>query len=331
MSQVQRRRMLLAAAALLAKPGEAFAQQPGRVYRIGLFMGMTEPAVARQRAVIARRLATHGFVEGRNLQIDTRIGNFMRPIDADVARSLVDSQPDAILVESNPLALRVSDATKTIPTIFSGVVDPVSAGLVRNFSRPGGNMTGVHFSQVEIGAKRLELLRELLPRARRVMIADIFGADYVDTFPQLRQVAARLGFELIEAGVNWIHGFEDRMGALSTTKPDAIISGQPWLVYGLEQTATQIMRFAADRRIASVVWESDLAERGATLAYGVNPTAELARAADLLAAVLKGAKPGELPVHQATNYELVVNRKAAKALGITVPGSILVRAHRVIE
>lgn len=187
---------------------------------------------------------------------------------------------------------------------------------------------GVHFSQLEIGAKRLELLRELLPSARRVVIArDISGADF-DTLPHLHQVASRLGFDLVEAGVSWGTGFS---GVAAHEKLEAVISGQLWVNYGMEHIADQITRFAAERRIPSIFWESELADRGTTLTYGVNPTKELGRATDQLARVLKGAKPAELPVDQATSYELVVNGKAARALKITVPTSILVRADRVIE
>ncbi len=326
---MRRRGALLAMLALgAAVPLPLRAQQPGRTYRVGLFLGGTASAVARQRTAIVERLATLGFEEGRSLLVEVRIGSFNRPIDAIVARELVAWRPDAILVDTSSLALRTREATSAIPIVITGVADPIRSGLVKDFARPGGNVTGIHVSQLEIAAKRLELLRELLPGARRVMMAlDIAGPE-VDTLPHLRQVASRLGFELFEIGVSWIHGFS---GAAAHEKADAVISGQPWVIYGMEHVADQILRFAAERRIPSVFWESELAERGATLAYGVDPTKELGRAADQLARVLKGAKPAELPMDQATSYELVVNRKAARALNITIPPSILVRADRVIE
>ncbi len=201
---------------------------------------------------------------------------------------------------------------------------------MKDFAKPGGNATGVHFSELEIGAKRLELLRELLPRARRVMVTrDIAGPDY-DTLPHLHRTAARLGLELVEIQVNWIQGFNLSMWASAYEKPDAIVSGQRWVIYGMGHVADQIIRFATELRIPSMFWEAALAERGATFAYGVDPTRELGRAADQLARVLKGTKPAVLPVDQATDYELVISSKAIKALGITVPPSILVRA-RVME
>ena len=329
MGNVRRRQFLIAAGALLAAPAKLRAQQPGRSYRVGLFLGGTATAVARQRAAIVERLATHGFAVGRNLSVDVRIGNFNRVVDADVAHALVASRPDAILVDSTPLTLRAREATSAIPIVFTGVADPIGSGLVKNFSRPGGNVTGIYFSQLEIGAKRMELLRELVPNARLLVMAGDFGdPGLAETVPRLREVAARLGFELMEVSVSWIHGFP---GVIGNAKPEAIINGQPWAIHGMEYIAGQIIRFAAERRIPSVFWESEMAELGATLTYGVNLTKELGRAADQLARVLKGATPAELPVDQATNYELVVNRKAAKALGITISPAILVRADRVIE
>jgi len=230
-------------------------------------------------------------------------------------------------VDTSPLAVRTREATSAIPIVVTGVADPIGSGLVKGFARPGGNVTGIHVSHLEIAAKRLELLRELLPDARRVMMALDIGGPELDTLPHLRQVASRLGFELIEIQVSsW--GF---FGGATREKADAVISGQPWVIYGMEHVADQIIWFASERRVPSVFWESELAERGATLAYGVNLTKELGRATDQLARVLKGAKPAELPMDSATSYELVVNRKVARALQITIPPSILVRADRVID
>jgi putative ABC transport system substrate-binding protein len=223
-------------------------------------------------------------------------------------------------------------ATTAIPTVFTGVDDPVNSGLVKSFARPGGNMTGVYFSQLEIAAKRLELMRQLLPRARRVALAASFGFSGVrETMSNLRQVASRLEFELIEVDGTWNFGFASSLQAAARSKPEAIMVLQPYAIYGMEEVVQPIIRFAAEQRIPSVFWEAEFADLGATLSYGVNLTKELGRAAEQLARVLKGASPAALPVDQATQYELVVNNKVAKALGVVIPPSILVRADRVIE
>jgi len=321
-----------------AVPLGACEQQTGRTthtgqtWRVGLLLtGFTEAAVASQRRVIVERLERHGFVEGRNLRVEVRRGGWSRVEDADIVPALVASQPHVILVDTSRLASRVREATGTIPIVFTGVGDPIGTGLIKDFARPGGNATGVHFSQLEIGAKRLELLRELLPGARRVMVARYLASGEFDTLPHLRDAASRLGLEIVEITADWASGFNapPRLSAYGT--PDAIYSGDTWMIYGAEHVADQIIRFAAEQRIPSLFWEAEAAERGATLAYGANMTRELARAADQLARVLKGSKPGELPVDTSTEYELVVNKKAAAALGIAIPVSILTRANRVIE
>lgn len=307
-------------------------ERTAKTWRVGLLLtGLTEEAVVRQQRVIVERLAQQGFVEGRNLRIEMRRGGYSRTEDADIARALVASQPDVILVDTSPLASRTRAATSTIPIVFTGVADPIGAGLIKDFARPGLNATGIHFSQLEIGAKRLELLRELLPGARRVMVARYLAGEEFDTLPHLRDAAARLGFEIIEISATWSSGFAAPPSSSAYGKPDAIYSGVPWMIYGVEQTADQIIGYAAELRIPSLFWEEEAAERGATVAYGVNMTTELSRAADQLARVLKGAGPRDLPVDTSTEYELVVNKKAAAALGIAIPASIIARANRVIE
>jgi putative ABC transport system substrate-binding protein len=318
-----------------AVPLGACEQQSGHTgqpRRVGLMLGgFTEAAVASQRRVIVERLERHGFVEGRNLRVEVRRGGWSRDEDADMVRAMVASQPDVIFVEGSRLASRTSGATGTIPIVFTGVADPIGTRLIKDFARPGGNATGVHFSQLEIGAKRLELLRELLPGARRVMVARYLASEEFDTLSQLRDVASRLGLEIVEITADGASGFNapPRLSAYGT--PDAIYSGDTWMIYGVGHVADQIIRYAAEQRIPSLFWEAEAAERGATLSYGVNMTRELGRATDQLARVLKGAKPGDLPVDTSTEYELVVNKKAAAALGIAIPPSILVRANRVIE
>jgi putative tryptophan/tyrosine transport system substrate-binding protein len=306
-------------------------EHTGQTRRVGLLLGgVTEEAVARQRRVIVERLERHGFVEGKNLRIEVRRAGHSPAEDDGAIRPLVASQPDAILVDTSTLTTRTRAATDTIPIVFTGVGDPIGSGLINDFARPGGNTTGVHYSQLEIGAKRLELLRDLLPQARRVMVVRYLAGGELDVLPHLRNTASRLGFEIVEIAGSWA-GFDPPPASSVYGKPDAIYNGERWIFNGAEHVVDQIIRFAAEQRIPSLFWEAEAAERGATLAYGVNLTRELGRATDQLARVLKGAKPGELPVDSATEYELVVNKKAAAALGIAIPASILVRANRVIE
>ena len=305
------------------------AEQPSRV---GLLLtGVSVAAIASQRRVIVERLERQGFVEGRNLQVEVRRGGYVASEDSDVIRTLIAWKPDVLLVDTSTFASRTRAATSTIPIVFMGVADPIGTGLIKDFARPGGNATGVHFSQLEIGAKRMELLRDLLPDARRVMVARFLGAGEFDTLLQLHDAASRLGLETVEIMVEPTSGFAAPPRSSVYGKTDAIYCGDPWMTRGAEHVVDQIIRFAAERRIPSLFWEAEATDRGATLAYGVNTSRELGRAADQLARVLKGAKPGELPVDTSTEYELVVNKRAAAALGIPIPASILARANRVIE
>ena len=165
-----------------AVPLGACKQQSGRTeqtrqtWRVGLLLaGMTDEAIARQRHGIVERLEQHGFVEGQNLRIEVRRAGHSPDEDAEAVRLLVAWQPDAILVDTSTLNTRIQKATRTIPIVFTGVGDPIVTGLINDFARPGGNTTGVHYSQLGIGAKRLELLRDLLPQARRVMVVRYLG------------------------------------------------------------------------------------------------------------------------------------------------------------
>jgi putative ABC transport system substrate-binding protein len=326
------RAILSLGAALSLGACDKKTERTERTWRVGLLLaGLGEAAVATHRRAIVEHLERHGFVEGRNLRLEVRRGGYSPTEDADVIRSLIAWQPDVIFVETSPFASRTHGANGTIPIIFIGVADPIGTGLIKDFARPGGNATGVHFSQLEMGAKRLELLRGLLPDARRVMVARYLGSRDFDALPQLRAAASGLGLEIVEVMVDATSGFPTPSSSSVYGKPDAIYSGDPWMTYGVEHVVDQIIRFGAEQRIPSLFWEAEATERGATLAYGVNMTRELGRAADQLARVLKGAKPSELPVDISTEYELVVNKKAAAALGIAIPSSILSRANRVIE
>ena len=329
---MDRRTSLVALLALgTGLPLAAGAQQAKRSYRLTLFLGGTARAAERHREAVSERLAAHGFVAGSNLQLEVRRGG-IEQWNVDTARMIVATKPDVVLVESTRLAMALAEASATLPIVFSGVDDPVEAGLVKSFARPGGRTTGVYYSQVEVASKRLELLRELLPHARRVAIAASFGDSGVrHTMPTLREVAAQLGFELIELDGTWNFGFGPSLELVARSKPEAVMMLQPYAFYGMEEVVKPVIRFGTEQRIPVLCWESRVAELGALLSYGVSLAHELSRAADQVARVLKGASPASIPVDQATSYELVVNQKTAKLLGVVVPPSILVRADRLIR
>lgn len=330
MSQGGRRQFLLAAGSLLAAP-LVHAQQPGRNYRVGaLFVG-AGASMQPYRSALRDRLATHGFVEGRNLSIDARgaLGRFHE--DREVARELVAAKSDAIFTCSVGATQAAQAATKSVPIVFVWVGDPLATGLVKSYARPGGNVTGVTNRFGELLVKRLELARELVPRAKRVAVVGgtlaMQGKAFEAIAPAMRKTAAQLGVELLEIPTP---GAWD--GGIAKAKKDGAEVILPFAVFSDQLiSGEQVVQRTNQLRIPTIFADAEMVERGGLISYGTNLVDDVRRGADQLARVLKGAKPAELPVDQAARFEMVVNLKTAKALGIKIPQSVLVRADRVIE
>lgn len=328
---MKRRSVLGLVAAILAAPSILIAQQPGRTYRLAVLMLRKNPAALAHMDALRERLKQLGFVEGRNLQIVQEYAAFDLAVTRENAQKLVRAQPEAIL-SFGSTATRIAHATAgDIPVIFTIVGDAVAYGLVKELARPGAKLTGVSSLQREMTVKRLELLRELLPKAKRIVFAGYLqDVTFVAAEPQFREIASRLGFELVTA--------DGTAGALipaitAAIKPgaDALFIYQPISFIEQQGAFKEIVRLATARRIPVLVAESELVALGGLLSYGPVFLDETRRAADLVAKVLNGAKAGELPVEQSSRFEVVLNLKVAKALGIAIPQSILVRADRVIE
>lgn len=328
MGDFRRRRFLVAAGASLAAQltwaPAAQAQQAGRIYRVGVFFDGGSSSWGPYREALAERLAAQGFVEGRNLQTIWRGGTGSRHEDRELARGLVATRPDAILAFSSPMTQAVQWATTSVPIVFANVGDPVAEGIVKSYARPGGNVTGVSSRDRQLLAKRLELLRELLPKAKRVayLRPPVSNPAVAASEGLVRDIAARLGFELL------VGDAVSQLGNIEAKRPEAILV---YFVLGARLTTENLIATAAKLRIPSVFSDADSVTLGGLAAYGTNPIANTRRAADLLARVLKGANPAEIPVNQAARYELVINMKTAKEIGLTIPQSILLRADRVIE
>lgn len=286
----------------------------------------------RLTGVIRGRLASQGFVEGRNLELhittDVCCGDhFAR----DKARTVLGARPDAVLAFGTTMARAFQAETKSVPVVFTFVADPVAAGIVRNLARPGGNVTGVSTRHAELTAKRLELLRELLPGAKRVAL---FGYLWDPSFravePTLREAARKLGMELID--IDQMAGsWELPLARAAEAGASAVLCYQPLVGTGQRLTAETLVAFAAKRRMALFVSDREDAELGGLASYGTNAEDIAASGADQLVRVLRGEPPGRIPVNQLSRFELVVNLKTARALGLKIPGPVLARADRVIE
>ncbi len=335
MGLVERRRLLIATGALLAAP-RLLAQQRGRSYRVGVILSGPESAMQRYLNELRTRLARHGFDEGRNLEVILRRGTYSPDADQEIMRALLASTPDALFTFTTFFTRIAQSLNSQVPIVFTFVGDAVAYGLVNEIRRPGGNTTGASTQQREVKLKRLEILRELLPDARRVAIVGYFEGTSDLLFntheAALHQAATRLGFELLmEPG--WrlkAGGFVPALQRAVDRGAEAFYLFHPLAVSGFIFGGEDVIKFANERRMPTIFEDSELVEMGGMLSYGTSLVDEVRRSADQLARVLNGASAGELPVDMASRFELGVNMRTARALGIAIPQSILLRADPVI-
>ena len=306
----------------------AEAQQASKVYRIG-YLGVTT-ASAHALYVEAFRLGLRdlGYVEGRNLAIEYRwaAGQYGRL--PDLAAELVRMKVDLIVTHGTPGSLAAKHATATIPIVMTLSGDAVATGLVASIARPGGNITGSNFFFPELNAKRLELLTEALPAARRM--AALVNPDNPAHSLALKAMESVAKVQKVELQVAEVRGPQDFPGIFSAMvrkRVEAIsVLDDPMLI----ANAPQIAGLAAKNRLPTIGFK-EIADAGGLIAYGVNFPAAWRRAASFVDKIFKGAKPGELPIEQATQFEFVINLKTAKALGLTIPQTLLLRADQVIQ
>jgi putative ABC transport system substrate-binding protein len=302
------------------------------MHRIGAFQFGQSPLMREHMRVFRERLRQLGFVEGRNLQIAEEHSSFDAALRAQSAGKLVDSKPEVVLTfgSTNTRVIQQRSAGR-VQVVFTMVGDPVAYGIVRELGRPGGNTTGVAFLQREMTVKRLELLREVMPKAKRVVIAAYMNdVTYSANESLLKQIADRLGLELIPAELFGEPSARE-VGRAIQGGADAVFVYQPISFVASTDLADAIIGLARPRRIPVFFAESDLVARGGLLSYGPDFLDETRRAADQAARILRGANAGELPVEQSTRFELVVNARAAQALGIEIPLSVRPRVDRIIK
>jgi putative tryptophan/tyrosine transport system substrate-binding protein len=326
------RRAFLATVAggVLAAPGPAAAQEykAGKVYRIG-YLGVTT-ASAHARYVEAFRLGLRdlGYVEGKNLAIEYRWAEGKYDRLPDLAAELVRMKVDLIVTHGTPGSLAAKHATTTIPIVMALSGDAVATGLVVSLARPGGNITGSNFFFPELNAKRLEVLTEALPAARRM--AALVNPDNPAHPLALKAMESVAKVQRVELQVAEVRGPQDLPGSFSAMvkkRVDAIsVLDDPMLI----ANAPQIADLAAKNRLPTIGFR-EIADAGGLIAYAVSFPAAWRRAAGFVDKIFKGAKPGELPIEQATQFEFVVNLKTARTLGLTIPPSLLLRADQVIE
>ena len=329
---MNRRSALIVTLALgiLSAPLPADAQQAGKVYRIGFLGGASPSVAARPLEAFRQGLRDLGYVEGKNIVIEYRYaeGKFERL--PDLAAELVRLKVALIGAAAPPPALAAQEATASIPIVIVGVADPVGSGLVSSLARPGGNITGLSwFAGLEIGGKRLELLKEAVPTATRAAVLwNPTNPGDVLTFRQLPGMAQALGVRLQSVEWREPRDFEGAFASMTRERADVLFVFE---TPGITLYAGQIVALAARHRIPTMYGRREFVTAGGLMFHGANLLDVLRRAATYVDKILKGARPADLPVEQPTRFELVVNLKTAKALGLTIPPSVLIRADEVIE
>jgi len=323
---------ILVAAMLLAVAIIAEAQQPKKVQRIG-YLGATDAAGESTRSEAIRlALREFGYIEGQNIAIEYRYSEGKVNRFPELAAELVRLKVDIILVSGGDrLILAAKNATKTIPIVMTGGgLDPVEAGLVESLARPGGNVTGITNLTGELSGKRLELLKEAVPKLARVAVLyDPAVRVSAHEVKEVLPVAARgLGLTLQPWEVRSADGFEKVFAALSKQRPDGLfVSGGPLM----RDNQKRILGVALKSRLPSVYPQREYVDAGGLMYYGADIADSYRRVAYFVDRIVKGAKPADLPVEQPKKFELVINLKTAKQIGVIIPQRVLGRADKVIR
>jgi len=308
----------------------AEGQQAGKVYRVGILNPGHEPppySAISYYGPFRQSLADSGYIEGRNVSFAYRWGGGDFRILPALAIELVRVGVDVLFAVSTPAIRALMGATTTIPIVVVSVLDPIDAGMVASLARPGGNITGVSGRVIELNEKLLELLKESKPSVSRVAV---FGhPTAVGRDRQGMEAAARrLRVQLQFLEVTSLKGLDEAFESAAKARAEGLVL-LPTELFAFNER--RIAGLALERRLPTIFWRSQFAEAGGLMAYGPDDVYALQRAGALVARILAGARPSDLPVEQVDRFRLVLNLKTAKALGLTIPPTILLRADQVIE
>jgi len=322
--------ILLIGGAAATWPLAARAQEPSGVRRIGVLMNISDDPEGKARlAAFRQSLEQLGWIDGRNVRIDTKWA------DGDVERirrlatEMVAQSPDVILATGSAAAAPLLQATRTVPIVFVNTPDPVGAGYVKSLARPGGNATGFLLFEYSIGAKWLDLLKQIAPEVNRVaVLRDATISAGLGQYGAVQSAAASFGVEASAIDLRDVSEIERDIAAFATTPGGGlIVSASP--------VATRhrdlIVKLAARHKLPAIYYERFFVAEGGLISYGPNIVDQYRRAPGYVDRILKGEKPADLPVQAPTKYELVINLKTAKALGLNVPNTLIGRADQLIE
>jgi len=321
--------MVTLALALLASPPPTESQQPQRVYRLGYLGAGGGPPDGAPPAALRQALQELGYVDGKNIAYTVRWAEAKLERLPALAAELVALKVDVIVTQGGVPPVAAKAATSTIPIVAIAAGDTVASGLIGSLSRPGGNITGMSDEAAQLSAKRMEILKEVVPRARRIAV--LWNAqDHAMTlrYQEIEKAARVLQVAVQALGVRQPADFATAFSTMTRERPDAL-----FLVADALTTSSRkhVIEFAATHRIPAMYEFSAIVHDGGLIAYGPGMADMQRRAAVYVDRILKGAKPGDLPAEQPTRYYLAVNRKTADTLGLTVPPSVLLRADDVVQ
>src|SRR5262245_6893156 len=325
--------LFLFAASALIFSNLAEAQQAGKISRIGYLDNSTASGIAVLLDAFRQELSKLGWIEGKNITIEYRFAEQKNERLPEAAAALVRMTVDLIVASGGPTPFAAKKATTNLPIVITSVADPVAAGLVTSLARPGGNVTGVSVLAPELNSKRLEILKDAIPRLSRVgLLRTPGGALGSDPELQLKEVrpaalALKLKLEEIKTQPD-LKGLESAFKTAKQKQVDAIMT-TPGRRFFAERK--RIVELAGEYRLPAIYPDKEFVEAGGLMSYGADATDFYRRAAVYVDKILKGAKPGDLPVQQPTKFEFVINLKAAKQIGLTLSPEFLARANQVIK
>ena len=312
---------------VFSTPLAADAQQAVKVYRIGYLSLRSGPN--EYTDAFLQGLREHGYVVGQNIAIEYRWAAGRRDQLRDLAAELVRLKVDIIVASATPVIQAAKDATRTIPIVMAAAPDPIATGLVASLARPGGNITGLSLLSTELAGKWLQLIKELVPGAPRVaVLAQGPGLGTQLLFREMQAAARVVGVQLQQLEVGSPDEFDSAFAAMKREGAGALIVQASPLSVAHPKVIAEL---AAKHRLAAMYGVRVFVDEGGLVSYGPSLLEMFRRAATYVDRILKGAKPADLPVEQPTKFELVINLKTAKALGLTIPQSVLIRADEVIQ
>jgi putative ABC transport system substrate-binding protein len=311
-----------------AWPLAALAQQPAKLPTIGFLGALTPSAQSQWLAAFVIRLRELGWIEGRTVAIEYRWAEGRSERYTEIAAEFVRLKVDVIVTNGTAAVISAKQATSAIPIVFAAAGDPVRTGLVASLARPGGNVTGLSQQLVETESKRIELLREILPGLRRLAImANVDSPNAAEEMVDVQATARSVGLEVVTLKIRRAEEIAPAFAALAGRADALYLCGDP-LVH---TQGIRIITLALGARLPTMYSLREYVKAGGLLSYGPSYPDMFRRTADFVDKILRGAKPGDIPVEQPTKFDLVINLTTAKALGLTVPPSLLARADEVIE